>query len=520
MSNRAPAACTTFDAQQLGLADAQPIGSGAVSHVVRSTLSFPHRTPIAVKILSKVQLLQQSKVQSAMNEKRVLVEMGPHPFIARLYGTSQSTDELYFVMEYLPHGDLLEHIRTRVARRTAVGLTEEAALTTSLQRGTSHSNMSIPCLDFHDIQLITAQILVGLAHVFAKGFVLRDLKPENIAFDSKYRVCLLDFDTVDVEGMTQLPHSNKGVALCNGSTREKMGEPKRRLTVSSIQSMRKMTAHFCGTAQYVSPEMIGQCKWSYSSDLWALGTIVYEMVYGTHMFPGCNTFAVMKRVVAGVQCGEVPFPQVDLGPETDAFERVKDFILKLCCTDPTQRLGVDPETGLFDEEAVRRHPLFGDFSWEVLDEHVKSYRPPVVNPPAAGATTAKKTIETAATEPVGLACGPAALGPLPPQVLDDGTASLESHYHTLPVHDPEYARYVFAATADANPFEQWARAASGDTRGDGAQETSSHEGGCKCGASENSDDARVDANDEESDVIDDVGVRFFGNVHPDFADVV
>ncbi|EAN91463.1 putative protein kinase [Trypanosoma cruzi] len=508
MSSSPAPACPTFDPQHLNLPDAEPVGSGAVSQVVHSKLNFPPYTPIAVKIVSKVQLLQQNKTNSAMNEKRALLEMGPHPFIVRLFGTAQSTDELYFVMEHLPNGDLLEHIRTCASRQTIEELSAESTSDASSLRGSSLKDTAIRCLNFHDIQLITAQIVMGLTRVFRKGFVLRDLKPENIVFDHKYRACLVDFDTVDVEGTSFLPKSNGGVALPGGVAADKKCKAKRRLTVSAIREMRKMSAQFCGTAQYVSPEMIGQCQWSYSSDLWALGTIVYEMVYGVHMFAGCNAYAVMKRVLGGVHSGNIPFPNVNLGPESDALDRVKDFICRLCRINPTERLGVHPVTGQFDEEAIRGHPFFGDFSWSLLDEQVQHYRAPVVltTPSDSG------SVRT-----------PAVQGPLHPQLLDDGTASLKSRYHVLPVHSKEYAEYVFEATADANPFERWMRTKVEDPTGVSDHETTKHNASfvedMPIATPVNDGDVDEENSDEYSDVVDDVGMQFFGVVHPDFLDI-
>ncbi|RNF12758.1 putative protein kinase [Trypanosoma rangeli] len=503
MSRGSPPSCPTFDPQQLNLPDAVPVGSGAISQVVHSKLNFPPYTSIAVKIVSKVQLLQQNKINIAMNEKRALLEMGPHPFVVRLLGTAQSTDELYFVMEYLPNGDLLEHIRTCLSRHTFVARTAEDTLDDVSRRRLSLKDTTFCCLDFHDIQLITAQLVVGLSHAYSKGIVLRDLKPENIVFDHKYRACLVDFDTVDLEGTLHPPKALSNDELPGSVTSNNKVEPKRHLTVSAIQDMRKMSANFCGTAQFVSPEMLARCQWSYSSDLWALGTIVYEMLYGVHMFSGCNPYMVMKKVLGGIHSGKIRFPRVNLGPESDAFERVNDFICRLCCINPLERLGVNPVTGKFDEEAIRKHPFFGDFSWSLLDEQVQKYRPPVVF------TSPSDT---------GLPRTPAALGPLHPQLLDDGTVSLKSHYHVVPFHSNEYAKYVFEATADANPFERWAQATMGNSCATMDEELSQDnidfsgevDGGT---AGDDGEDT-----DEYSDVVDDVGVRFFGPTHPDFAD--
>nr|CCC90960.1 unnamed protein product [Trypanosoma congolense IL3000] len=487
--------CRTFEPCQLNLASALPVGSGAVSHVIHSTLQCPPYLPIAVKVVSKIQLLQQKKVQSAMNEKRALLEMGPHPFVVRLYGTSQSTDELYFVMEHLPHGDLLEHIRTRCAHYSCVSATQGSASSATEQNEASTLKNLVCCLDFHDIQLITAQLVIALARVFASGFVLRDLKPENIVFDSKYRACLVDFDTVDVESASVVPQVGKAISTNKSSNDHKKGKaPKRRVTVSSIQAMRKNTSNFCGTAQYVSPEAVGECRWSYSSDLWALGAIVYEMMYGKHMFPGDNAYMVMKSVVRGVTWENVPFPRVYLGPEADAFERVRDFIISLCQTDPTKRLGVNPVTSLFDVEALRQHPLFGDFCWDILDEHVLHYRSPF--PHVDGDV------------------GPAPAGvapPLHPQMLSDNTASLEPHYHAVPVHSTAYAEYVYEATADANPFERWAHGV--------VEKPLKAQPPEDCELKQSVNSAASNENSLSSDdysVVDDVGCYQFSNVHGDF----
>ncbi|RNC50232.1 protein kinase, partial [Trypanosoma cruzi] len=231
-------------------------------------------------------------------------------------------------------------------------------------------------------------------------------------------------------------------------------------------------------------------------------------VYGVHMFAGCNTYAVMKRVLGGVHSGNIPFPNVNLGPESDALDRVKDFICRLCRINPTERLGVHPVTGQFDEEAIRGHPFFGDFSWSLLDEQVQHYRAPVVltTPSDSG------SVRT-----------PAVQGPLHPQLLDDGTASLKSRYHVLPVHSREYAEYVFEATADANPFERWMQTKVEDPTGVSDQETTKHNASfvedMPIATPVNDGDVEEENSDEYSDVIDDVGMQFFGVVHPDFLDI-
>lgn len=361
--------CPQFDVTHLHLSNSTPLGAGAISHVVRSQLIFSHnsgkKTPVSVKILSKIQLLQQHKVESVMNEKEALLRLAPSPFIVRLFGTAQSEDEVYFVLEWLPHGDLLQHIRrSALARKkeywslwknrshceyikeaTGGGEggrdKEGSASPVSAFNAISSSSRAVRCLGFSDIQLIAAQLILALDRVVEKGVVLRDLKPENIAFDDHYRACLIDFDTVDLAGATLSPSPNTGCSILGGGERGRTHDttnpafpsssspntghtnsggntnnakkvPRPSITVSEIQRMRQRNSSFCGTAQHVSPEMVGSCRWSFSSDLWALGTTLYECLYGTPMFQGSCTFEVLQKIVKNGEPAEhVPFPEVD-----------------------------------------------------------------------------------------------------------------------------------------------------------------------------------------------------------------
>ncbi|KPI90424.1 putative protein kinase [Leptomonas seymouri] len=507
-------ACVQFRPQQLGLSTGMPLGSGAISHVLQCNLRSPADVtlPVVVKVVSKLQVLQQGKVQSIMNEKAALQRLGPHPYIARLYGTSQSADELYYVMEWLPHGDLLQHIRrVHLERVREYNNSSAATHVTSIPS----SSTALRCLDFHDIQLITAQLVIALAHASAKGVVLRDLKPENVAFDEKYRACLLDFDTVDLDGLAVVPETNNGVACPSPRTgaanvvkdeadshRKQIQQstsatsspplpqassaapPRRRLTVSEIQRMRKKSANFCGTAQYVSPEMVGECKWSFSSDLWALGALVYEMAYGTHLFSGMSQFEVMKKVIQGDYIANTNlFPAIDFGESASDvssgegaqqnFAVFMDFVQQLLNIDPSKRLGVNRETRKFDEAALRGHALFRGFAWEQVDEQLHTFSARSFL--ASGSSAAPATQSAASCRGSALAKANErrtsdSEGDLPDAVLAaaakealealeeasvDPSPSLAALYHVKPFNNPSYAEYVYKASADALCFERF-----------------------------------------------------------------
>ena len=320
------------------------LGCGALAFVNRCK-HLPTDKWVAVKILSKVQVLQCNKLPQVTAEKEALYGLGPHPTFPFLYGTAQSQDELYFVMELLPNGDLLEHIR-RVAgmRRSGASL--------------------IPCLTFSDTRTITAQLLLGLRHVFSKGFVLRDFKPENVCFRSNGRVVLVDFDTA-------LANAPPPVSNCGGVTRrDRTGADAPYEKVSQIQAARRQSSAFCGTAQYVAPETIGDCVWSFASALFALGCTVYHMLAGEPLFNGPNAFFVMQEIRAGV--ATKPFPAC-----FERFPGAESFIRALTETDPVKRLGVSTRIAsgasevpcfVFDMDAVKQHPFFSGFDWDDVDD--------------------------------------------------------------------------------------------------------------------------------------------------------
>ncbi|CAG9578296.1 putative protein kinase [Leishmania major strain Friedlin] len=585
------ASCVQFRPEQLQLGTGIPLGSGAISQVVQCRLrcAAAPLLPVVVKIVSKIQVLQQGKVQSVMNEKATLQRLAPFPYVVRLYGTAQSEDELYFVLEWLPHGDLLQHIRYVAQERVRQYNEEEAAAgstasmsspgtvaggTTgsapdgppvaeaSASTGPSKRATAIPasstalrCLDFHDIQLITAQLVLALEHTADRGVVLRDLKPENVAFDEKYRACLLDFDTADLGGAENMPETNGGVACpppvdaaavdeaesSNGGGGDAAAENggasssarrRRRLTVSQIHSMRRRTASFCGTAHYVSPEMVGECKWSFSSDLWALGALVYELVYGEHLFSGMTQFEVLQKVVHGtyVERQEL-FPRINFADDADGeaeqccggrrFAAVKDFIQRLLLTDPQKRLGVHPDTHRFDATALRRHALFDGFQWEPVEEQLRTFRMRRFDLGSSKATSTESGDASCdAREACSDASGAssAALKSLAAACVDP-SSSLASRYHILPFNDPAYAEYVYRATADANPLEQFFTQEGTEPASTAAaalHEAAGSAGGSAPGAvptpavDSRPEVASVVDDDEVDDVIDDVGMHYTG----------
>ncbi|KAH9895025.1 kinase-like protein [Cubamyces lactineus] len=173
-------------------------------------------------------------------------------------------------------------------------------------------SLSIECVRYY-----SAQIVDALGYMHSKGVIHRDLKPENLLLDDAFRIKITDFGT--------------GKILDSG------GEP---------------TKTFVGTAQYVSPELLEHNESSKSSDFWALGCIIYQMIAGRFVFRGLSDWQKIKQL-------EYSFPE-------GFDEQAQDLIRKLLVRDPDQRLGAGPPGSPWDMDALRNHPFFASINWRTL----------------------------------------------------------------------------------------------------------------------------------------------------------
>ena len=87
------------------------MGQGAYGKVILATETATKR-PVAIKEVNKKQILDLGKSRHIFREKELLFEM-QHPFIIELLGTTQDANNLYFVFESCPNGDLTGLIQER-----------------------------------------------------------------------------------------------------------------------------------------------------------------------------------------------------------------------------------------------------------------------------------------------------------------------------------------------------------------------------------------------------------------------
>ncbi|XP_069862445.1 serine/threonine-protein kinase N2 isoform X2 [Dipodomys merriami] len=171
-----------------------------------------------------------------------------------------------------------------------------------------------------------ACVVLGLQYLHEHKIVYRDLKLDNLLLDTEGFVKIADF------------------GLC----KEGMGYGDR-------------TSTFCGTPEFLAPEVLTETSYTRAVDWWGLGVLIYEMLVGESPFPGDDEEEVFDSIVND----EVRYPRF-LSTEAISIMR------RLLRRNPERRLGA----GEKDAEDVKKHPFFRLVDWNALID--KKVKPPFV----------------------------------------------------------------------------------------------------------------------------------------------
>lgn len=255
----------------------------------------------ALKVLKKDNIIKRNQVEHTRTERSVLGYVN-HPFIVGLKMAFQSTNKLYFVLDYCAGGELFFHL-------SKVGKFQE------------------PRAAFY-----AAEIVLALAYIHELDIVYRDLKPENVLLDARGHVRLTDFG----------------------------------LSKEGISSSSSGATSFCGTPEYLAPEILNRQGHGRAVDWWSLGALLYEMLTGLPPFYCRDREMLFEKI----RKGHLEYPR-------SLSARAQALLRGLLTKDPRRRLG----SGEDDAEAIKGHAFFSEMDWIRL---AKGGTPPPWDPQIHG----------------------------------------------------------------------------------------------------------------------------------------
>ncbi|XP_071954782.1 ribosomal protein S6 kinase alpha-3-like [Antedon mediterranea] len=177
-----------------------------------------------------------------------------------------------------------------------------------------------------DVKFYLAELALALDHLHSLGIIYRDLKPENILLDKDGHVKLTDF----------------------GLSKESVEDSK--------------AYSFCGTVEYMAPEVVNRRGHTTAADWWSYGVLMFEMLTGALPFQGQHR----KETMAMILKAKLGMPQF-LSPEAQSLLR------QLFKRNPSNRLGA----GADGVEDIKNHQFFASINWPKL---LKREQPPPFKP--------------------------------------------------------------------------------------------------------------------------------------------
>jgi serine/threonine protein kinase len=260
----------------------------------------------AMKTLRKAALVKRNQLGHTATERTILQSIR-NPFLVRLNFAFQTPDKLYMVLDYMAGGELFFWLKKDRKFR------ESRA------------------------RLYAAEIALALACLHSHDIIYRDLKPENILLDAQGHLRLTDFG-LSKDGVT-------GAGAEGG------------------------THTFCGTPEYLAPEILQQKGHGKAVDWWSLGTLLYEMMCGLPPFYDTNIQRMYNKIL-----------QSPLRLPAHLSDPAKEVLTGLLERKVNERLG----SGAGDVEELKRTAFFSALDFDRV--YNREYTPEFIPPPMSSDT--------------------------------------------------------------------------------------------------------------------------------------
>ncbi|KAJ3021761.1 hypothetical protein HKX48_007836 [Thoreauomyces humboldtii] len=328
------------------------LGHGAFG-LVRLVRHRATKEVFAMKVLRKAETIRRNQESHVRAERDLLSDAAAESanWVVRLVYTFQDTEYLYFVMEYMPGGDLLSLL------------------------------IKLDVFDEDFAKHYVAEMILAIEEVHKLGVIHRDIKPDNFLFDAEGHIKVTDFGLAtdfhwahdssyyeeqrrttmeralsgfdDATGRTFFSGPNDPLSgIGDSSTEAILGESPPASSELPIDSpplniehpagrtkilqwrdanRRQQAFSVVGTNNYMAPEILLGVGYDKACDWWSLGVIIFEMLYGFPPFCSKNRQQTKLKIVNWRKCLRFPSKPV-------VSREAQDLIMKLVC-DKENRLG-------------------------------------------------------------------------------------------------------------------------------------------------------------------------------------
>lgn len=310
---------------------------------------------LAVKVILRSSIENKKKKKSDGEEyrrisfEREVLRNFHHPLLPKLHGVLKTDKVVGYAIDYCSGRDL------NVLRKNQT----EKMFSTDI------------------IRFYAAELVLALEYLHGLGIVYRDLKPENVLIQENGHLMLVDFDLSTKLAAAKSPETretprtkpqitpkkkkNKFALLFNRRdsgispeySPQPAADPLADASNSESDSVEKSNS-FVGTEEYVAPEIVLGDGHDFAVDLWCLGVMLYEMLYGTTPFRGPARKDTFYRIV-----NKAP----DLTGEATPL---RDLIRKLLEKDPNKRITI---------REIKGHDYFKAVDWDFI---LEMPRPPFI----------------------------------------------------------------------------------------------------------------------------------------------
>ncbi|KAG6925063.1 large tumor suppressor kinase 2 [Chelydra serpentina] len=323
------------------------LGIGAFGEVCLACKVDTHAL-YAMKTLRKKDVLNRNQVAHVKAERDILAE-ADNEWVVKLYYSFQDKENLYFVMDYIPGGDMMSLL------------------------------IRMEVFPEHLARFYIAELTLAIESVHKMGFIHRDIKPDNILIDLDGHIKLTDFGLCTGFRWTHnSKYYQKGSHIRQDSMEPgdlwddvsncRCGDRLKTLEQRAKKQHQRCLAHsLVGTPNYIAPEVLLRKGYTQLCDWWSVGVILFEMLVGQPPFLAPTPTETQLKVINWESTLHIPL-QIKLSPEAS------DLITKLCCA-AEDRLG---RSGADD---IKAHPFFNsiDFSTDIRRQSAP-YVPKISHP--------------------------------------------------------------------------------------------------------------------------------------------